>query len=185
MRRPSGRWGEDFSDGFNDRDPRLEPAVRSDTGGRQRLLHRASRRGAGLSWPQRRRKIHHHEDDHRIPGAVIRHGGGLRLRYPRRADRGETPDRLSARRCSRISRHDAARLPALHCRDSRLQGRRRQGPHRSGGDAYRTGRRHGPADRHALQGVQAPRRPGASVTTRSRRAHSRRADRRPRSEPEA
>ena len=53
------------------------------------------------------------------------------------------------------------------------------------GRAHRARTRAGPADRDAVQGLQAPRRPGAGAAARSRGADPRRADRRARPQPEA
>ena len=91
-------------------------------------------RGAGLPRPQRRRQVHHHEDDHGLPGA--RRGQRAHRRH-RRARAAQAPRkaqaRLSARRRAALRRHDGPRLPRLHRRDPRLRPR--------GGEAARRRRR--------------------------------------------
>ena len=109
----------------------------------------------------------------------------LRRRHRRGPDRGQAPDRLSARGRAGLSRHDAGVVPALHRAHPRLRRRRGAPPHRPRGRAHRAPERAGPADRDAVQGLQAPRRPGAGAAARSRRADPRRADRRARPQPEA
>ena len=103
----------------------------------------------------------------------------------RAARRGQAPHRLPARGRARLSRHDAGRLPRLHRARARLPRRRAQEADRARRRPRPAARSAPPADRHALEGLQAPRRPRAGDPARSRRAHPRRADRRPRPQPEA
>ena len=121
-----------------------DQAVRAGHGGGRRLLHGGTRRGAGLPRPERRRQVHHHEDDHRLPradrsgtAAICGHDMG------RRADPGQAPDRLSARGRAGLCRHDAAGLPRLRRADPRLRRRR-------GGRAASTARSSAPSSPPSL-----------------------------------
>ena len=104
----------------------------------------------------------------------------------RPADRGQAPGRLPARGRAALRRHDGTRpscASSPRCAGSHGEERTR----RIDAAIARTAARGSgaPADRDPVQGLQAPRRPGPGHHARSARAGARRADRRPRSEPEA
>ena len=59
-------------------DPGPEQDLRFDQGRGQRVVLGVAGRGAGLPRPERRREIHDHENDHRLPDAEQRNGPRLR-----------------------------------------------------------------------------------------------------------
>ncbi len=168
----------------HDRHRRPHQTVRPVHGGRPHRLFRQPRRGARLSRAERRRQIHNHEDDHRLPRAERRSGACLRPRHRDLHARCAARNRLPAGRRARLWRHDGARFPHLHraCAPfERCRGRQGNRPGRRGDGA---GWRAGAADRHALQGFSPPRRSCAGDPAQPAGADHGRADRRSRSEPE-
>ncbi len=93
--------------------------------------------------------------------------------------------RLSARGRADLSRDECRRVPAFRRPRARLCRCGAEGARRSRDRADHARRRSAAADRDALEGVQAPRRPGAGAAARSAGAGARRAHRRARSQPEA
>ena len=93
--------------------------------------------------------------------------------------------RLPARGRALLRRHDGPRLPHLRRRDPRLRPRGGQAPRRRRGREDAARLRAGAADRDAVEGLQAPRRPRPGDPARPAGADPGRADRRPRSQPEA
>ena len=109
-----------------------------------------------------------------------------RRRGPRGEPRaGQAMDRLSPRRSAALRRDDDPRVPALHRRGTRIQGRGSLPSHRLRGGEGQPRVRPGDADRYAVEGLQATRRTCPGHPPRPRNSDPRRADRRPRSEPEA
>ena len=144
-------------------------------------------RSAGLSRPQRRRQIHHHEDADRLPRARLPaapaspastspsspSAAKAKLGYlpegaPAYGDmtRAQLPARSSPRSAaSRVPRPSAASTSAVEKTALRIRPRAE--------------------DRDALEGLQAPRRHGAGHPARPAGADHGRAHRRARSQPEA
>ena len=90
-------------------------------------LEREKGRGAGVSRPQRRRQVHHHEDADRLPGAGRGRRAHRRLRRAGAAQGRPRRARLPARRCAALRRNDAARVARVRRRDPRLRARARPG----------------------------------------------------------
>ena len=83
------------------------------------------RRGAGLPRAQRRRQVDDHEDDDRLPGARRRAApASPASTCSRTRSLAKAQARLPARGRALLRRHDGPRVPRLHRRDPRLRSRR-------------------------------------------------------------
>ena len=144
------------------------------------------RRGAGLSRPQRRRQVDDHEDAHGLPGARRRQRPHRRHRRARAPEAGESEARLPAGGRALLRRHDARAPSSPSSRRSAASIATRP----SAASPPRSRRRElglgaGAEDRDAVEGLQAARRHRPGDPARPAGADHGRADRRPRSQPEA
>ena len=151
---------------------------------RQGVVQRAARRGARLPGPERRRQVDHDEDADLLPGAD---GGPARGRRPRRVRRvARGPQRIGYLPEDTPIYRDMTVLEYLQFAAEMRGMDRRQGRRAHQGDrqALRPGRRRRQAGRRAVEGLPAARRPGAGDAPRPRHPHPRRADERPRPQPD-
>ena len=158
--------------------------LRSSARRRQGDVQRAQGRGARLPGPERRGQVDDDEDADLLPVADRRHGQGGRLRRVRRLARGAAPHRVPARGHADLPRHDRARVPAVRGRAARHGRAEVARPHQGDRRALRPGRRRRQAGGRAVEGLPPAPGPGAGDAARSRHPDPRRADQRPRPQPD-
>ena len=149
---------------------------------RRRQLPGRTRRDPRVPRTQRRRQDDDDAHPDRLHAGHRRQGHCRRIRRLRPAARGQAPHRLPARDAAALPGHERLRVSRLRRQDQRRPVGRpsRARQVRDGAHAHR---RHGePPLRQAVEGLQAARRPRPGAHPQPRRAHPRRADRRPRPE---
>ena len=116
------------------------------------------------------------------PTGGTREGG--RPRRVRPVAGGAQAHRLPARGHAHLPRHDGARVPRVRRRGAGHAADKRERAHQGDRRALRPGRRRRQADRRAVEGLPPARGPGPGHGARPRHRHPRRADQRPRPQPD-
>ena len=165
---------------------RLRKTFGADHGRRRHLAPRGQGRGAGLSRAQRRRQVDDHEDADRLPRAGQRSAPASAASTSPSAPKaakakiGYLPEGAPA-----YGDMTAGAFLRFIAEIRGFDGAARSATSRGGHRAHRPRRRARPAHRDAVEGLQAPRRPRPGDPARPAGADHGRADRRPRSQPEA